>query len=129
MTTELTILVYAALLQVAQFLVYSVAANLQLGVKITAGPRDSMPEITGVTGRLQRAFNNHFEALVLFSIAVAAVTLADKSTSVTQLCAFVYIIARILYIPAYLSGIFMLRSIIWFFGLGATSVMLVSVLL
>jgi uncharacterized MAPEG superfamily protein len=100
MTTELTMLAYAALLQVAQFLIYSIAANLKLGLKITAGPRDTMPEITGITGRLQRAFNNHFEGLILFTIAVVVVVLSDQSTEVTQNSAIAYLVARIAYVPA-----------------------------
>lgn len=128
MTTELTMLAYAALLQAVHFSFYSVAANLKLGVKKTAGPRDEPIIITGMTGRLQRAFNNHFEGLILFTIAVVVVVLSDRSTEVTQNSAIAYLVARIAYVPAYLSGIFMLRSLIWFAGFGATVVMLIAVL-
>ena len=43
-------------------------------------------------------------------------------------CAGTYLIARVLYVPAYASGIFMLRSLIWFVGLVATALMLVAAL-
>ncbi len=128
MTTELIILAYAALLQVAHFVIYSIAASLTLGLKVTAGPRDTMPQITGMTGRLQRAFNNHFEVLLLFAIAVVVIEQSGQSTDITQTSAIVYLVARIAYVPAYLSGIYMLRSLIWFVGLGATVVMLFAAL-
>ncbi|MDQ7069304.1 MAG: MAPEG family protein [Rhodobacterales bacterium] len=128
MTTELTILAYAALLQVVHFVIYSIAANLTLGLKVTAGPRDTTPQITGMTGRLQRSFNNHFEALLLFAIAVMVIEFSGQSTELSQTSAILYLVARIAYVPAYLSGIFMLRSLIWFVGLGATVVMLISAL-
>ncbi len=129
MTIELTILAYAALLQVVQFGLMSIALNLQLGPKITAGPRDTPPEISGIPGRLYRAFNNHFEGLIMFTIAVVIVTLGQQSSGTTQTCAYIYLGARVLYIPAYISGIFMLRTSIWFVGFGATVVMIVASLI
>ena len=66
MTPELTALTLAALLQVAQFSLYSLLANLQIGPKTALGPRDEKIELTGKAGRAQRAMNNHFEGLILF---------------------------------------------------------------
>ena len=120
MTTELTVLTLAALLQVVQFTAYSIAGNRQVGTDVAMGPRDTPVHLTGVAGRLQRALNNHFEALTLFTIAVVVVTLADQSTTLTRACAWVYLAARIAYVPAYVSGVPGLRSAIWFVGLSAT---------
>ncbi|MDJ0858899.1 MAG: MAPEG family protein [Dinoroseobacter sp.] len=129
MTTELTVLVLAALLQVVQFVMFSVAANLQVGTDKTLAPRDEPIELTGTAGRLQRALNNHFEGLALFAIAVVVVTISDQSTIVTQMCAHAYLIARILYVPAYVQGLVPWRSAIWSVGFLATVIMLVSALL
>lgn len=129
MSTEIQILGYAALLQFAQLIVMAVPVNLQLGPKYTAGPRDEERRASGVGGRLKRAMENHFEALVLFTIAVLVVEFAGASTALTVNCAWAYLIARILYVPAYVSGIYMLRTLIWAVGFFATLVMLVSTLL
>ena len=129
MTHELTILTLAALLQVVQFCLYSVAAQKQVGTATALGPRDDKPEITGKAGRLQRAMNNHFEALILFTIAVVVVTLGDQSTEVTRRAANVYLIARILYIPAYAFGWVPWRSAIWGVGFFATLIMLIAALI
>ncbi|MEP5155597.1 MAPEG family protein, partial [Planktotalea sp.] len=88
MTPELTALGLAALLQVLQFCAYSLTSVKQVGVKKAAGPRDNAIVLSGVAGRLQRAMNNHFEALTLFTIAVVLITYSDQSSPVTMLCAF-----------------------------------------
>ena len=128
MSTELTVLALAGLLQVVQFVLMAVPANLQLGPDYTAGPRDERREPKGFAGRMHRAMNNHFEGLILFTIAVVVVTLGDQSTAYTQTCAWVYLGARILYIPAYASGILYLRSVIWFVGFLATTAMIAAAL-
>ena len=129
MTPELTVLALAAILQVIQFGLMSVPLNIQLGHKATAGPRDEPLELSGIGGRLYRAFNNHFEALILFTIAVLLVTLSDQSTPFTATCAWTYLLARVFYIPAYAFGISYLRSAIFAIGLLATLAMILSVLL
>ena len=129
MTPELTVLAYAGLLQVVQFVLFSIAANLQIGPDRALGPRDQPIILTGKPGRLQRAMNNHFEALILFTIAVVLVTLGDKANGFTGNCAWTYLIARILYIPAYYFGLSPWRSVIWFIGLIATILMILMSLI
>ncbi len=136
MTPELTVLTLAALLQVVQFALMSIPANLELGTSKTLSPRD--PERLGGdiqslvsprTGRLIRAMNNHFEALILFTIAVLVITLSDQSTPLTQTCAWVYLAARVAYVPAYAFGLTPWRSLIWFTGFLATCTMLIAALI
>ncbi|MEN0079766.1 MAG: MAPEG family protein [Pseudomonadota bacterium] len=136
MSSELTALTLAALLQVLQFVLMSVPANLELGPGKTTSARDrsrmgsSLEEqVSDKTGRLIRALNNHFEGLILFSIACVVVTLADASTQLTAICAYAYLAARVLYIPAYYFGWRPWRSLIWMVGFGATTLMLLAALL
>ena len=128
MTPELQILTYAALLQVVQFALYSVAAQIQVGPKAAMGPRDKQVQLTGTAGRLQRAMNNHFEGLILFTIAAVVTTLSDQSTTFTATCASIYLIARLLYSPAYVQGLAPWRSVIWMAGFAATVAMLIAAL-
>ena len=136
MTPELTVLALAGLLQGVQFVLMSVPANLELGPGKTASPRDPerlgkpVQELLSVkTSRLYRALNNHFEGLILFTLAVVVVTLGDKGTGLTAACAWTYLGARILYIPAYYFGWAPWRSLIWFVGFLATMLMIVSALI
>lgn len=125
MGPELHVLALAALLQAVQFVLYSITAQAQVGSKYALGPRDDERTLVGTAGRLKRAMNNHFEALTFFTIAVVVVVLGEKTSSVTAVCAHVYLIARILYVPAYASGATPWRSLIWFVGFGATVLMLI----
>ncbi|WP_050929147.1 MAPEG family protein [Aestuariivita boseongensis] len=136
MTPELTALTLAALLQVVQFVLMAVPANMELGPRKTASPRDrsrmggSIEDLlSDKTARLLRAMNNHFEGLILFTIACVVVTLADQSTPVTAACAWAYLIARIFYVPAYYFGLAPWRSLIWMVGFGATTLMLIAALI
>jgi uncharacterized MAPEG superfamily protein len=131
MTPELTALALAGLLQAVQFILFAVPANKELGVGYTSSPRDRPPsrEMSTLTGRLQRAMNNHFEGLILFTLAVVVVTLGNQSTPVTQFAAWAYLGARILYIPAYAFGWRPWRSAIWSIGFFATLTMIVAALI
>lgn len=129
MTHELQVLVLAALLQVVQFVIFSVTANMQVGPKKAMSPRDEPIHLKGIAGRAQRAMNNHFEGLILFGIAAIAITLTEKSSTFTAICASAYLVARILYVPAYLQGLSPWRSVIWFVGMIATTAMLIAALL
>lgn len=128
MTPELTALTLAALLQMVQMVLYSVAGNAQAGPKAAMGPRDEKIELTGVAGRLQRAMNNHFEGLILFGIAVGVVTLSGGASALTGICAWAYLAARVLYVPAYALGLAPWRSLIWAVGWLATLLMLLAAL-
>ncbi|MDU9005832.1 MAPEG family protein [Sedimentitalea todarodis] len=128
MTPELTALTLAALLQVLQFAAYSVAGNRQVGPQTALGPRDEPVHLTGTAGRLQRALTNHFEGLILFTIACVVIAVSDQSTPYTAACAWTYLAARILYVPAYALGLSPWRSLIWLVGLVATLLMLLAAL-
>ncbi|PKP63442.1 MAG: hypothetical protein CVT86_05195 [Alphaproteobacteria bacterium HGW-Alphaproteobacteria-8] len=129
MTVELTVLTLAALLAVAQLLLYAVPANRTLGSDYLAGPRDEKRVLTGTPARLQRAFLNHIEGLVLFTIAVVVVRLGAASTPFTNFCAWTYLVSRVIYVPLYAYGVPWLRSLVWAAGFLATVAMLISVLI
>ncbi|PWE29251.1 hypothetical protein DDZ14_17935 [Maritimibacter sp. 55A14] len=131
MTPELTALALAGLLQALQFCLMAVPANLELGTGYTTSPRDRDPshQMSPRTGRLHRALSNHFEGLVLFTLAVAVVTLAGKANAFTAAMAYTYLGARILYVPAYAFGWSPWRSLIWAVGFLATVLILIASLL
>ena len=131
MTPELTALALAGLLQALQFVAMAIPVNLELGPKVTASPRDGMNLAAMVSpraARLVRAMTNHFEALILFTLAVVVVTLSGQSNGFTQSCAWAYLGARVLYVPAYYFGWTPWRSAIWCIGFTATIAMIVSTL-
>ena len=136
MTPELTALALAGLLQGIQYVLMAVPANLELGTAKTLSPRDPhtfgkplAEQVSPPTGRLVRALNNHFEALILFTLAVTVVTLSNQSTPFTAACAWTYLVARVLYVPAYTFGLVPWRSLIWAVGFLATVAMIGASLL
>ena len=131
MTPELTALTLAALLQMGQFILFALPANLELGTRYTMSPRDKAPErpFSTMTGRMQRALNNHFEGLILFTLAVVVVTLSGQADGFTAICAWTYLVARVLYVPAYAFGLVPWRSVIWAVSWFATLAMLLACLI
>ncbi len=136
MTPELTVLTLAALLQVVQYALMAIPANLELGPGKTTSARDRdrlggpiEDQLSQGTARLYRALNNHFEGLILFTIACVVVTLSGMANGFTAACAWIYLAARFLYVPAYCYGLKPWRTVIWLAGFLATTLMLLAVLL
>ena len=136
MTPELTVLALAALLQGVQFALMAVPANLEVGTGKTMSPRDRdrlggslEDQLSPRTARLKRAMDNHFEALALFTIAVLVVSLGGQTTPFTATCAWVYLAARVLYVPAYAFGWVPWRSYIWMVAFASTTLLLLAALI
>lgn len=127
---ELTALALSGLLQAALFVLFATPANIELGTGYTTSPRDRPPsrQMSLTTARMQRALNNAFEALITFTIAVVVVVLGDQSSPLTVACAWTFLAARVLYIPAYWFGWAPWRSAIWGLGYGASLLMILAAL-
>lgn len=92
-------------------------------VRGIVGNRDNPPELTVMAGRLDRAKNNMQEALPMF-LGLALLALATgRDTSVVTDAALVFLIARVVYVPAYMSGIPVFRSLVWLSGVAGLVVM------
>jgi uncharacterized MAPEG superfamily protein len=127
-TPELTVLALAAILQFGQIAIAGWSMNRDVGTEYNASPRDTEPEFSPLTGRLRRAVNNHFEALALFTIAVVVVTVSGTAGALTAACAWIYLAARVLYIPAYAFGWSPWRSVIYSVGAVATLITILAAL-
>jgi uncharacterized MAPEG superfamily protein len=129
MTTEVLALALAGLLAGVQFALVSVAATLQVGLARTLGPRNEGLGLTGIPARLRRALGNLFEALILFTLAIAVVELSDANSGFTAACAWIFLGARIAYVPAYAFGLVPWRSVVFAVGATATLAMVVAAVL
>jgi uncharacterized MAPEG superfamily protein len=129
MTPELAALALAVFLQLGQITLAGWSMNRDAGVDWNAGPRDEPhPGFSALTGRLRRAVANHFEALALFTVAVLVVSLSGKAGTLTAICAWAWLAARVLYVPAYAFGWSPWRSVIFGIATAATVVMLLVAL-
>ncbi len=81
-------------------------------LKWALGPRDEKQERSDPCERAQRAFNNLREAMPVF-ITLALLSLHFDKSEEALLGAQVFLGARVLYIPVYMSGIPMIRTLVW----------------
>ncbi len=128
MTPELAALAAAALVQFAQLGAFGYFVRQQGNVGYQMSNRDEPPPHRGRAARAQRAMSNHTENLILFAIAVVVVTLGGQATGFTATCAWLYVVARILYVPAYVAGYGPVRSVVWGVGWVATLLMILAAL-
>lgn len=129
MTTELYILAWTLVLALVQILLPGVERNRQVGLKWNAGPRDEPPPPpTRIGGRLQRAQANLYETLPLFAAAVLIAQVAHRDGPLTLVGAWLYLIARVLYVPLYARGVPVLRSVVWGAGLLGLLLVLFAIL-
>ncbi|MCB9994665.1 MAG: MAPEG family protein [Hyphomicrobiaceae bacterium] len=92
------------------------------------GNRDTAPDLSQVAARLNRAKNNMLEALPLFLGLSMLVLVRGGDTTMASWAAMGFLVARMLYVPAYVSGLPWLRSIIWFAGMVSLFVMALTLL-
>ncbi|WP_226341083.1 MAPEG family protein [Gemmobacter serpentinus] len=115
-SAELIALLFAVLVQMLSIAAAGAQMNRELGPRYNAGPRDAQPEMSPRLGRLRRAVNNGFEGLAMFTPVVLVTVLSGQSSAVTAFAAWIYVAARLLYIPAYALGLAPWRSLIWGIG-------------
>ena len=124
---ELTLLGVAVVIGLVQLVWTSVAGAGQRDPKWMAGPRDEpVPALTGVAGRLDRAFTNFKETFPLYAAAVVAAVLAGKLGTLALWGSALYVAARALYVPIYAAGIPMIRTLVWIAGMVGIILILVA---
>ena len=107
-------LALAVVLGLVQIVAASHSASLQRGYRWTASPRDEpTPPLRGVAGRLDRALRNFLETFPLFVAAVLAAHVSETHNALTEWGARLYLWGRVAYVPLYVAGIPLVRSLVW----------------
>lgn len=129
MTIELTLLAWTLVLALVQVLLPAMWRNRETGIDYNTGPRDEPgPPVGIVTGRLQRAQANLFETLPVFAAVVLVAHIAGREGALTLWGAWLYLVARIVYVPLYAAGVPYLRSLAWSASLLGLVLILLAVL-
>ncbi|VVP83525.1 MAPEG family protein [Pseudomonas fluorescens] len=82
-------------------------------------PRDFLESLNGLGRRAHAAQLNGFEVTPAFAAAVIVAYLAENAELVTiDVLAVLFITSRLLYIICYLADWAILRSLVWFVGMG-----------
>ena len=113
MAFELQMLAAAVILGIIHLLWAAMAAQPQRGLKWNTGPRDEPVVLTGVAGRLERAFANFRETFPFFAALVLLDYLGGRLGELTSFGALIYVAARAVYIPLYAFGVPYVRSLTW----------------
>lgn len=129
MTIELTILAWTLVLALVQVLLPAMLRTRETGTYYNAGPRDEpRPPVGRITGRLMRAQSNLFETLPVFAAAILIAHMVGREGTLTHRGAWLYLIARIVYVPLYVAGIPYIRSCVWLVSLGGILLVLIPII-
>jgi uncharacterized MAPEG superfamily protein len=110
---ELQLLAAAVLIGLIHLVWAAAAAQPQRGLTWNVGPRDEPVVLTGMAGRLERAFANFRETFPLFAVAVVVTYLSGRIGYLTAHGALLYVAARAAYMPLYAFGVPVARTIVW----------------
>lgn len=91
------------------------------------GPRDHLPPLSVVGQRATRAVANMQEALPVF-LALALMNLMLGPGADAVLGAWIFLAARVVYVPLYLGGVPYWRSVVWAVGWVGLIMMLIPLL-
>jgi uncharacterized MAPEG superfamily protein len=101
-------------LGIVHIVLASHSASLQRGYRWSAGSRDeTLPPLQGVAGRLARASSNYLETFPFFAAAALAVVATNSHSAWSTWGVYLYLGGRLVYLPLYAFGVFLLRSLIW----------------
>ncbi len=123
MSNELNILALYGLYTCLILILKVTGATGQLGMGYILSSRDEQRTLTGIIARLDRALTNSITALALFAPAVLILQAKGASGAGSLAAAQVFLVARVLYVPAYGFGITGLRTALWLAGFAATVIL------
>ena len=114
MPVELRIAALGALLLFIHIFVAVRFKTAQYGRAWNGSARDeALPPPTAVTGRLIRAQANFQETFPIAAVALLGVVIAGRTSQWTALGGWIWLAARIVYIPLYWAGVPVVRTIVW----------------
>jgi uncharacterized MAPEG superfamily protein len=114
MPVELKILALGALLLFIHIFTATRFKTAQYGRKWNVGARDeTLPPPSPVTGRTIRAQANFQETFPIAIVALLGVVLANRTSQWTALGGWIWLGARVVYLPLYAAGIPVIRTLIY----------------
>lgn len=114
MPVELRIAAYGAVVLFIHILIATQLKTSQYGAKWNMGSRDEgVPVPSSITGRMVRAEANFLETFPIAIVALLGVVIAARTNSSTALGGWIWLGARIVYIPLYAAGVPVIRTLCW----------------
>ena len=119
MTTPLVCIFVAFLLNLLSKGPLALAMARRPGGYDNKHPRDQEAALEGWGRRAFAAHLNGFEAFPAFAAAVLVAQITGADPVWSTRFAVIFVVARALYLPLYISNLDILRSIVWMVGIGA----------
>ncbi len=113
MTDEVLLIVLAGAWLIVHVCAHGFAQWATAGNAWALGARDDPPRETLLNGRLRRARANYLETLPAVLAVLIAVELSGRANELTAYGGWAWFCSRVVYLPAYASGIPGLRSFVW----------------
>jgi uncharacterized MAPEG superfamily protein len=113
MTTELWLLFWSLPLYGLYLGAQSLIFRWQHGIRYAASARDTNEPEGELLGRAERALKNFQETWPIFISLALIGHLAMPGEPLMLWGALVWFAARLAYLPLYLFGVFMIRSLVW----------------
>ena len=118
MPVELKILALGAVLLFVHIFTATRFKTAQYGRKWNISARDeALPEPSPMTGRMMRAQANFLETFPIAIVALLGVVIAGKTSPMTALGGWIWLGARVVYLPVYAAGVPVIRTIVWTIGM------------
>jgi uncharacterized MAPEG superfamily protein len=127
--TEVLILALGALLLLVHIFAAGHVKTRQYGAKWNMGARDeSLPPPAPLTGRLMRAQANFQETFPIALVALFGVVVTGRTSDMTALGGWIWLAARVVYLPLYGLGVPLVRSIVFLISLVGLAIVLWALL-
>ncbi len=124
-STEIAVLGWSVVLLLAQVVLQAVS-TYDLGGPYLLGPRDDNRQSGNVmAGRLKRALENLLETYPAFVALALALAVTGKTGGIAATGAWVWLIARVVYVPLYAFGVPAVRTLAWVVSVVGLLMMLV----
>jgi uncharacterized MAPEG superfamily protein len=125
MPVELLILTLGALLLLVHIFAAVHLKTRQYGTRWNTGARDeTLPPLDPLAGRLARAQANFQETFPIAIVALLGVVIAGRTSQWTALGGWIWLGARIVYLPLYAAGVPKIRTLVWAIGLAGLGMVL-----
>jgi len=114
MPVELRIAAFGSLLLFVHIFTAIRFKTQQYGRKWNVGARDeALPPANPMTGRTIRAQANFAETFPIAIVALLGVVIAGRASAMTALGGWIWLGARLVYLPLYAAGVPVVRTIVW----------------
>lgn len=125
--TEIVVLAWSVVLLLAQIMIQAGASTSEIGLDWNAGPRDGGRKAEGrLAGRSERALRNLLETYPAFVALALALAVTGQAGQWGAAGAWLWLVARIVYLALYLAGTPYVRTAAWGAATVGLTIMLLS---